>query len=342
MKRPSGNLPLSIVRRGLPFVLLGLASCGPERGTQQEQSSQALASRLDLLSAVTCPPRNGRLVGCQIPPLDLDFPVFDTGVPLRTRFSVETIGNCASQFPLEIDLAAAGASSLRLRYLRDPVAVLRRSDGLAIPRVALTDPSPWTKVANLDASCAITLIVSPNEIDVDTREAAQAVMARLEGEVREKLRQRDRLGQLILFSEAYGFMKTVADSFHKQLSSDQMQELRSSALASNQSLERLILDCTVDLTVDQRVDLLRLHSALGVLGTPEAWNKPDGSRKSVADFLGPDSAKVLATVDELAARSGGRLASDIKTDFDKASDVAARAEAQLALAKIQLAALLGS
>jgi hypothetical protein len=330
------SLPL-----GLFCIVVGLSACAA-RGAEPEPTRRALVSSLDLLSAATCPPRNGRLVSCQIPTRELDFPGFDTAVPLRTTFTAEVTGNCTTQFPLEIDLATAGEPSVRLRYLRDSTAVLRHGDGQAISRVTLSDPSPWTKVAALDASCAVTLSMAPNELDVDTREAAQALIAGLEADLAEKTRQRERLRQLTLFSEAYGFMKVVAESFHTQLTNDQMQELRSSALASNATLEKLILECSGDVTVDQRLDLLRLHSALGVLGTPEAWNKPDGNRKSISDFLGPESAKILGTVDNLAGRVDGRLAAEIKADFEAASERAARAEAQLALARVQLAALLGS
>lgn len=347
----NGTSCITPFRRGaaasaVAAMLLVAPGCGVGSGerasTIDQPVPQALTTRLDLLSAATCPPRNGRLVNCQIPNRNLDFQVFDTAVRVRTRFTAEVTGNCSTQFPLEIDLASPTGESVRLRYLRDAGVLLRRGDGQAIARVTLSDPSPWTKVAALDASCAVTLAVSPNELDVDTREQAQAVIAGLEADLADKVRQRDRLGQLALFSEAYGFMRTVAESFHRQLTSDQMQELRGSALAANQSLEKLILDCSTDLTVDQRIDLLRLHSALGVLGTPEAWTRPDGSTKTIADFLGPESAKILSTVDNLSGRADGRLAGEIKADFDRASDAAARAESQLTLARVQLAALLGS
>ena len=113
------------------------------------------------------------------------------------------------------------------------------------------------------------------------------------------------------------------------------------AVLERQMLERLILDCS-GLSDDERLNLLRLHLALGALGRPEEWRNADGTTKSLADFLGPRSAAILTTIDKLAGRADGTLATQYDAEFQKASDEAARADAKLQLAKAQLAALLGA
>jgi hypothetical protein len=143
-------------------------------------------------------------------------------------------------------------------------------------------------------------------------------------------------------------MKKLADAFRIQLTSSAMQELRSSAIASDTALKAVILSCGIigpdgsvtALSDQDRSNLLDLYAGLGVLGRPQDWQNPDGTTKTLADFL-PGSASILETLEKLGGQADGTLKQKYEQEYKKAGEDAAHAQSQLDLAKAQLAHLLG-
>jgi hypothetical protein len=62
----------------------------------------------------------------------------------------------------------------------------------------------------------------------------------------------------------------------------------------------------------------------------------------LADFLGPEAAKIIDTVNKLAGQADGSVGATYEQEYKQAALDAAAADAKLKLAKVQLAALLGS
>jgi hypothetical protein len=155
---------------------------------------------------------------------------------------------------------------------------------------------------------------------------------------------RDRALQLVLFARAYGFLRVLVNTFYQDLTNDLMQQLRTLALANADHLLRLIIECQLDNgdgsffpDETQRQGLADLWFAMGTLGDPAAWTNPDGSRKSIADFIGPESAAVLATLDEILDATNGTSPAVYEQEAQAASAAVVAAVNKLAQARVQLA-----
>jgi hypothetical protein len=127
-------------------------------------------------------------------------------------------------------------------------------------------------------------------------------------------------------------LRNVADNFVGQLSNDDIQDLRAAAQDAQPSLELLITSCS-NLSQDDRLNLLRLELGLSSLGHPEDWRNPDGSNKTLRDFLGTADQAVIDTVDRLGT---GGADGGVPPDYD-ALYRQAEADYQNALHKLTLA-----
>ncbi|RKH21796.1 hypothetical protein D7X74_00240 [Corallococcus sp. CA047B] len=259
------------------------------------------ADVVDLISPARCELRFNRLVNCHINPQQLSTPTAETAVPLKTALRSVVSGNCSTQYTLEARAEAAGASPALIPYLRGTEVLLRGPGGAPVGNLTLSDNSTWTPSAVLDGSCRISLEVRWNEVDVVSTAEAQALITALDAQIATAQDHSDRMEELMLYQRAYAFMHSLADRFRVELSNPTMQELRAAALESTPALESMVLSCG-DLSIEERLALLRLHAELWVLGKPEDWQRPDGTVMTLEDHLGTGAAEILARLNAILAR----------------------------------------
>jgi hypothetical protein len=315
-------------------LVLSFAACAPPASDGITEA--ALSSAVDLISPATCALRGTHLVSCAIPAQNLTFAAFANAVPLRTTVSSQKSGSCSTPYSLQVSLKPDQDAAVNFAFLPGGQIKVRRADHGLISLLALADGSSWTPYAAFDQSCRISLAISGNEPDVDSKSDAQAIIDQLTKDVAAKQATRDNYRALDLYHQAYVFLRNVADNFLGQLSNDDMQELRSAALDAQPSLETLITSCN-DLTQDQRAALLRLDLGLAALGHPEDWVNPDGSKKTLVDFLGGSDQQVLSVIDSLGSSSDGGTPPDYDALYKQADADYQAAAQKLTLAKAQLA-----
>jgi hypothetical protein len=328
-------------------VVLAAAACGGLEGRSEPESSStasALSTEVALISAATCQTQEGMLLNCVVATRSLQGLALESAVPLRTKFKVTKTAGCNALAKLEISLTAEGADPLKLAYLTQSEGVLRRRDGQAVPVVVLADSSSrFTGGASFAPSCRITLSMTSNEVDIDSRQQAQAVWDALQADLAAKRANRDRLQALTKYARAYLFMRSVADSFRRELTTDAVQGLRTSADDTIMAIATLLGGCgdTV-LSDDDRANVMRLFAGIRALGDASAHQSADGGTKTLADYLGAEDQAVLATVERLAALAqtgDGGLQYD--ADYRAAQLEVSALEAKVTLAATQLAPWLG-
>lgn len=329
------------IQSRLFIAALLLGGCAPKHDSNVAASDEALSSTLDLISPATCTQLGGKLQRCQVATTTFTLTPFETAVPLRTSVTSMRQGTCSTQYPLQVSLKADQEPAVNFSYIAGGQIKVKRGDHGIINQLGVSDSSPWTKFAAFDPSCRISLSVTPNEPDVDTKADAQAVIDALTKDVAAKQSARDRARELDLYSKAFAFMRSLADNFLGQLTNEQLQDLRAAALDAQPSLELLITSCN-SLSQDDRSNLLRLDLGLATLGHPEDWKNPDGSNKTLKDFLGPADQQVIATIDSLAQSStaDGGAPPDYDTLYKQAEADYQAALHKLDLAKQQLATFL--
>ena len=325
---------------GLAGAILFAAACHGDATPSVAAQRDALSSTLSLISSQSCTLQNGRLVNCTIAPQTATFEPMQTAVPLRTVVAAQLNGTCPTRWALQVGLSADGQAASNFAYYRGGQTYVRRSDGGPIAALAVTDSSAWTRYAVFDQSCTIDLNFTPNQIDVDTKEQAQAIIAQLTAAVQSASVIVSRYSDLVLYSQAYQLMKSLATNFYNQLTNDQMQDLRNQAAAADPVLIKLAISCGADVTDDDRANIIALHDALGVLGDSSAWIDPaTGQLKSISDFLGDKSKAIIDTVDKLSQRVGS-TPEDYQQGLSDAQAALVAAQAKLDLATHQLASLL--
>lgn len=337
------SLKLAACGAALTTIVSAFA-CG-ETAQQKEQPEragsvgQAETTSATLISASTCTLRSGRLVSCQIGPQTLTGKDLETAVPLRTVLTATRNGNCSTRYPLQVSLDTPGEQTVVFSYLSQAAATVRRRDGAPIPYILLKDSSPWTANAVFDASCEITLSIVSNQPDVDSKDQALAIVARLQADLDAKTKVRDRLGDLVNYQKAFQFLQSVTNSFYAELTSDAMQLLRGDGQAARPVLMKLLSDntCSGKLTDDELSSMVSLYQSLAVLGSPNDWRNPDGGTKTIADFLGPEAAAVLAAVQKLSQLHNDDAGTGYTAEYQQAAQDVERAKVKLALAKAQLA-----
>jgi len=301
----------------------------------------------DLISPANCALSVGRLRNCVFPSTHWTPTPFPTGVPLRTTVAASVSGNCSTQFPLEVTFRAPDMPDTAMPFLSNRTLKLRRSSGQAFSDINFIDLSPWTPTASFDQTCRVALQIAFNEIDVDSNNDAVAILARLDHELAEKTRQRDRAEQLVEFANAFAFIQELLAAFHRELTNDQMRDLRRLSIANANVMADLIVGCDVVgpdgqhfPTEEQRQGLTDFFFALGTLGDPTLWNHPDGSPISIAEFLGPEQAQVFATLDAIVKATNGANPAVYAAEAEAASAAVAEVTTRIALARQQLVAWL--
>ncbi|WP_244227404.1 hypothetical protein [Corallococcus aberystwythensis] len=290
----------------------------------------------DVISPTRCELRFNRLMNCQFPQALLTTPTAETAVPLRTTLRSVVSGNCSTQYPLEARAETTGAPPVFIPYLQNNKEVrLRAAGGAPVSAFTLSDASTWTASAVLDGSCRIKLEVSWNEVDVSSTAEAQALITALDADIAAAEGHAARMEELMLYQRAYALMSSLADRFRVELSNETMQELRAAALEAGPAVESMILDCG-DLSMEERLALLRLHGSLWVLGKPEDWQRPDGTVMTLEDHLGPGAAEILARLNAILARQGGNPP-DYAQLYEAAKTEVLRLKNKKSLAMTQLA-----
>lgn len=330
---------------GLLSLGIGVAGCSSDKSSLEENSrlgtsAQADSTLLDLISPATCVSRSGHLISCRVGPATRIGQNYVTAVPLRTAITVQRAGNCSTQYALQATLRADDNNPTVLSYLTQTTAYVRRADGQSMSAVTITDSSPWTPSAVFSSTCDIQLGFSFNEPDVDSKEQAQAIVDKLAQDLAAKTAIANNYHDLVLYQQAYQLLDSVARYFHSELTNDTMQELRAASLASNDALLQLITSCDGGISQDDRINLARLYAALPVVGVPDAWQNPDGTTKSLADFIGTPAEGVLDTVNSLNARHDTDAGTGYDVDYNAAAKAVVTAQAQLTLARQQLSAWL--
>ncbi len=288
---------------------------------------------IDLISPATCRQQLGRFLGCTIPSHSVALPTIESAVPLRTRVRRIRSGDCTTQYSLELSVTARNQASVRFPYVRDSELVLRRPDGGAIDVVTIADASPYTKVLVVADSCRFSLQISPNEVDIDSKEQAAKFIEHLQGSVAEKTAECHRYQRLAINGSANAFLRAVAESFLTELTSDSMIRLRASAQESVASLAQLT--GATGISDDDRRNIMTLMVVLPQLGGPDL--RVDGTpKKTLSDFIGPTASDVLATAERLSKRSNPHEVTDdaayqcAAVDLERLTDRLTLAQAQLA------------
>jgi len=310
-------------------------------GDTPENIARGFAA-IDLISPTTCQVLAGKLHQCVIPPVVHVPPPIDSAVPLRTVVRRVRTGNCSTQFPLRVALSLDGGAETMFGYLADPLLILRAPSGARVAEVAIRDASPWTAHAVLDGTCRISLEVTSNEVDVDTVQQAEAILAAIDQALTAARTEQRNYEALLALQSAYEFTHAVATSFHAELTSDTMQELRQAALDSAPALETAVLGCGDALSEPQRNTLFQLYVTMVALGDPTAWQNPDGSTKTLEQFYGAGAGAVLARLQELAENANPDLETQYRAGLQAATAEVVRLEQQRALAVEQLAPWLGA
>jgi hypothetical protein len=295
----------------------------------------SMEESIELISPARCTVSAGRLTACNIPTRVLMTSIMDTAVPLRTELRTIVSGKCSTQLPLEVKVQAANAPAAVVPYLRAVEVMLRTQDRAPIPEFTLSDNSSWTRHAALDESCRISLNARWNEVDVASAAEAHDLLDQMTQELVSAKARRDRMHELMLYQAAFQLMRGLTEHFQEELSNETMQELRDAALLSAPALEQMILSCD-QLPIEERLNLMRLHLSLGVLGHPEDWTQADGSVMTLEDHLGPQASAIIATLNQIIARQGSGQQPTYESEYQAAELAVQRLEGKLALAKAQL------
>lgn len=307
-------------------------------------SSQAITKTIDLISTNTCTLKNNRLTNCAIKTQTISGAAPETAVPLRTTIYRTIKGNCVIR---NMDLAVKFTSTsvptvAAYRYMDTSSAandqvVLRRKGGAGITSLTMTDVGTATAVTLFPADCKVSLKVVTNEVDVDSTEEAEEIVAALEADLTKKTALRESYEHLMQFSGAFGFLQAVADSFRVELTNETIQELRTKASSAVDSIALLSSTCDEMMTDEDRSNMMLLMLGLPQLGAPEDWSHPDGTPKTLEEFMGADSAAIYATVDKLVKENALSSGQTYESLYQQAALDVEKAKAKLALAKAQLA-----
>ena len=214
--------------------------------------------------------------------------------------------------------------------------------GAAAKLIHFKDASPWTPYVAVDPSCRISLDVSFNEPDVDTKVQAQGVIAILDGEAAAARDEAEKDRQLLLLFGGYDFIHKLAESFHQELTNDLMQELRRAAADGNAALTQILSSnaCTSALSPTDQDNLTRLIISLVAVGDPADWTNPDGTTKKLSDFFGPAAAENQKSILEIEKNANFQLEEQYKAAYKAAGEKVVATQARLDEAKLTLQAWL--
>jgi hypothetical protein len=329
------------------MMALGGAACTPHTDSDSEpnsvQESPILSGfvAIDLISPTTCQLVNSRLRQCVIAPTtNVALPI-DTAVPLRTVVQRQMSGTCSTQFPLAVAVKLDDAAGVNLPFLSQSQMALRRQDGGVVHQVSVSDASSWTPTATFDGSCRVAITITPNDIDVDTQQQAQAIVAAIDQELTRANTDVRNYQALLALQAAYNFTHAVAASFFEELTNDTMQALRQAAIDAAPAMQIAALGCGDALTDDQRNTLFNLYVSMVALGDPNSWRNPDGTPKTLEQFYGPGATAVLQQLQDLASHANPDLETEFRQGLEGATAEQVRLQQKRALAVQQLTAWLG-
>jgi hypothetical protein len=324
----------------LAALVAAMPACAGDPDPEPVAIAKGFAA-IDLISPTTCQLKVGKLRQCVIPTTNHASPPMDTAVPLRTVLRRVQEGNCSTPYALRVNAALDGGPEVPFPFLSEAQVVLRKPDGGVVADVTVRDGSPWTGIASFDGSCRIAVELTSNEVDVDTVQQAEALLAAIDQELAAAEIDQRNYEALLALQAAYAFTESVASSFHADLTSETMQELRAAALDAAPAMEGAMLGCGDALSEEQRDTLFRLYVSMVALGDPASWQNPDGSTKSLADFYGPAAAGVLAQLEALAANASPDLETQYREGLAASAAEVVRLQQKRALAVVQLAPWLG-
>jgi len=324
------------------------AACAPHIDTSEDLGASAQASSvisgsvsIDLISLATCQAQLSKLKQCATAPFASDITPIDTGVPLRTVVDRQISGNCSTPFPLAIAVALDDGAGTNLAFLSQSQLVVRRRDGEVARHLTIADASPWTATATFADTCRVSITVTPNQVDVDTPQQAQAILAAIDQDLQRANTDVRNYQALLALQAAYTFTRAVAESFHEELTNDTMQALRQAAIDAAPAMQVAALSCSDALSEDQRFALFNLYVSLVALGDPSAWQNDDGTTKTFEQFYGPSAAAVLQQIQALASQANP----DLQTQYSQGLQAATQQQIALrqkrALAVQQLVPWLG-
>ncbi len=312
----------------------------PIAGGDAGNTSFVSVASLPLVGPETCQTDGaGYLVRCVIPDKTLTGTPFDSAVPVRTVFKRSLTGTCVANKNPRLSLQVTGELPVSWSFMATPQVILRRGERTPITAVSLHDELPAETFGIRMTGCRVTLDAVFNEPDVNSKAEAEALLASLEEDRDRKVALRDRLSQLHQLSSAVVFLKRVGEYFMTDLTSAQMNELRTAALSADDALVNLLLNCASGVSQDDRANLTQLHAQLWVLGEPSKWVNTDGTPKSLADFFGPDAQSILTSIQK-ATQNTSDAGSNLQAELQAASLDAERAIARVGQARQQLAAWL--
>lgn len=334
----------------LALVASLTAGCGeaPEaRGTERLASiSQAFTETVDLISPANCILKSNRLGQCTIPTRTISGATIQTAVPLRTRIERTVSGNCtiralhlAVKFTSSIVPTVAEYKYMDMSAANDEV-VLRRRAGTPISSITMTDVGLNTAVALFPAACRVSLKFIVNEVDVDSTEDAQEIIQNLETTLAQRIATQQSYEHLLQLSAAFGFLRAVAESFRVELTNENIQMLRTQAESAVGSLALLSGACDGMMTDEDRQNMMLLMLGLPQLGNPADWSHPDGTPKTLEEFMGESSAEIYQTVTKVVETNTLPDGQTYESLLAKAATDTETARAKLELAKSQLAAWL--
>jgi len=201
----------------------------------------------------------------------------------------------------------------------------------------VTDVSQWTKNLNVPSSCKISLTFSTNTPDVSSKAEAQQIISQLEAQLFAKHNEVENLTHLAQYHRAFLFLRSVADNFHAELTNELVQELRGGAQGALDSLVVLSSVCDDQMNDDDRSNIMLLLMSLPQLGSAEDWVNPDGSIKTLEDFMGAEAREIFVTVDKLARQADTSSGSVYDAQLRQAATEEVALQYKVNLAKTQLA-----
>jgi hypothetical protein len=295
-------------------------------------------STLPLVGVETCQTDGaGYLVRCVVPNSTLTATPFDSAVPVRTVLKRNLAGTCVANKNPRLSLEVSGEPPLSYSFFGTPQVTLRKGDRSPITALFLRDELPAETYGIRMQGCRVTLDISFNEPDVNSRAEAEALIRTLEADRDQKVQIRDRYLQLVRLSTAIEFLRKTGDYLTTELTSAQMTELRAAAINANDALIAYITGCDTGVSATDRANLMELYGHLWVLGDPSKWRRTDGSPKTLADFLGADAQAILSSIQNATRDALSDAGSSLDAEAKVAAVAAERAAARVAQARQQLA-----
>lgn len=311
--------------------------------------TSGLTAVVDLVSGSACSTvmshGQTRLGNCALPAMRIRPLQTQPAVPVRTTVSVIQTGDCNTEvaltcqgpyFKLMSGITVANQNEYVLHPLATSTVVFRADAGAELAELDLRDLSP--SGMTYDPSCSVRLQLGFAEVDVDTKEQAQAILGKIQHDLDGAHNLTERYRQLLLYYEAHDFLTKLAASFHQELTNDLMSDLRAAAFTAAPAFSQLLSGCPNAVSADDQQNLTQLLLSLPALGDPANWKNPDGTTKTMYDFLGPSAQAIEKSIATIEAQSNGTLKDQYTKEYNDAAaaEVALQnklAEAQAALAK---------